>query len=394
MTPENGKQKPLKIFLVAGEPSGDVLGARLMQGLKEEFSNREIEFYGVCGPLMQAQGMNSLFAMDELTVMGVAEVVPQIPNLLRRIKQTAEFAIQVQPDAFITIDAPDFSFRVAKKLTDQKFSKIHYVAPSVWAWRAGRAQKLASLYDRVLTLLPFELKFFEDAGMKADFVGHSIIESGAGEGSSDRFIENYNCDPNKPLVMVLPGSRRSEVSRHLDIFKQTLERLSESLPKLQIVIPVVGKSAVIVKEATVSWPFKTILVTDQQDKYDAMAASDVALAASGTVGLELALAKLPSVIAYKMHPITAFLAKRLIKLDYVNLVNILQDEQVVPELLLENCVPEKLAPALLDLLQSEDAREKQISGYAKAAAQLSCSDIAPGRAAAQAVRREIESVSN
>ncbi len=386
-------KKTISIFMVAGEPSGDVLGARLMIGLRSIYADMTIEFHGVGGPLMAEQGLESLFPMDELTVMGIAEVLPQLPNLLKRIQQTAQSAINVQPDAFITIDAPDFSFRVAKKLKASRFSKIHYVAPSVWAWRAGRAKKLAALYDRVLTLLPFEPAYFEKEGMSADFVGHSIIESGAAHGNSDRFREKYDISDGGPVLMILPGSRRSEVSRHLPIFKATLDRILKQVPKLQIVIPVVGKSALLVEELVKNWPVNAVLVKDHNDKYDAMAASDGALAASGTVGLELALAKLPCVIAYKMHPLTSYLARRLIKLKYVNLVNILEDNQVVPEYLLEDCLPENLAPALIELLQNERAKDYQINGYKSAVSKLECEGVMPGVAAARAVKQEIESSS-
>ncbi len=381
---------PMKIFIVAGEPSGDVLAARLMKGLKELTGEREIDFLGVGGPLMAEQGLSSLFPMDELSIMGIAEVLPQIPALLKRIKQTSDAALNFKPDAFITVDAPDFSFRVAKNLKKLSCPKIHYVAPSVWAWREGRAAKIARLYNNVLTLLPFEPPYFEKEGMAASFVGHSIIESGAGEGDGMRFRNAHQIVQEVPLLMVLPGSRRSEVNRHLEVFKQTVLQVQKSVPDLQVVIPVVGKSAEIVKEAVAAWSLPVVIVQNPDDKYDAMAACNVALAASGTVGLELALANLPSVIAYRMHPVTAYLARKLVKLKYVNLINILEDSEIVPEHILENCLVERLAPELVQLFTDERVRERQKFCYKDAVQKLQCEGELPGLKAAKVVLSEIE----
>lgn len=379
-------KNPIKIFLLAGEPSGDALGARLMIGLRQRVPKKySIEFHGVGGALMEKEGLKSLFPMDELTIMGVIEVFPKIPQLLRLINKTAQAAKDLNPDAFVTIDAPDFSFRVAKKLKSVSFPKVHYVAPSVWAWRPGRAAKIAKLYDHLLTLLPFEPPYFEKEGLAATFVGHSVIETGAGHGDGEKFRSLHNLGPNDPVLMILPGSRRSEVSRHLDIFKETAIHVQKSIPDLTIVVPVIGKSSQIVKEHLKTWPMRTITVEGETDKYDAMAGSDVALAASGTVGLELALARLPAIIAYKMHPITAYLARKLVKLDYVNLVNILLNKEVVPEHILENCQAEILAPSLIDLLENQSKAKIQIEGYEKAVASLGVGGDAPGIRAADVV---------
>ncbi|MBL4908184.1 MAG: lipid-A-disaccharide synthase, partial [Sneathiella sp.] len=348
-----GPEVPVKVFLVAGEPSGDALAARMMVGLKQCLTDQTIEFSGVGGPLMEKEGLVSLFPMDELTIMGIAEVLPKIPHLLKRIHQTAQSAIDMTPDVFISVDAPDFSFRVAKKLNSASFTKIHYVAPSVWAWRPGRAAKIARLYDHLLTLLPFEPPYFEKEGLSATFIGHSVIEAGADKGNRQVFRISHGFKDNDPILMVLPGSRRSEVSRHLDIFRETVLRVQKLIPELSVIVPVIGKSADIVREHLKSWPLKSVIIDGEQDKYDAMAGADVALAASGTVGLELALAKLPAVIAYKMHPITAYLARKLVKLDYVNLINILSKKEVVPEHLLENCKPSNLAPSLVELFENK-----------------------------------------
>lgn len=340
---------------------------------------------GVGGPLMAKEGLNSLFPMEELTVMGIAEVVPKIPQLLKRINQTANAARDANPDIFITVDAPDFSFRVAKKLKAASFPKLHYVAPSVWAWRPGRAAKIAKLYDHLLTILPFEPPYFEKEGLKATFIGHSVIESGAHEGNGEAFRKRHSIAAKSPLMMVLPGSRRGEVSRHLDIFEETVRRVQSRIGDLTLVVPVISKSAEIVCDHVQNWPLDVILVDGEQEKFDAMAASNVALAASGTVGLELGLAKLPAVIAYKMHPLTAYLARKFVKLDYVNLINILLEKEVVPEHLLENCLPEKLAPSLVELFEQESVRSSQIEGYDKALKMLGMGQDAPGLRAADVI---------
>jgi lipid-A-disaccharide synthase len=372
-----------RVFIVAGEPSGDVLAARLMAGLKQVAGEAQLTFTGVGGPLMQEQGLKSLFPMDELTIMGLAEVVPQIPNLLKRIKQTARAAIDQRPDVFITVDAPDFSFRVARKLGRTNFPKIHYVAPSVWAWRAGRAKKIAGIYDHLLALLPFEPPYFQKEGLATDFVGHSIVECGADKGDGDQFRSNRKIAANTSLLMMLPGSRRGEVSRHMDVFRETTEQMLSKIPALELVIPVVGKTKPLVFDATQKWKVPVHLVEDSAEKYDAMAAANVALAASGTVGLELALAQLPSVIAYRMHPITSYIARRVINLDYVNLINILEKQQIVPEFLLEDCLSENLVGPLVDLFENSEARKSQIDGYASAMDKLRGNGDAPGVQAAK-----------
>ncbi|MBE7637563.1 lipid-A-disaccharide synthase [Sneathiella sp. P13V-1] len=381
--------KRLKIFLVAGEPSGDLLASRLMTGLIELFGQENLEFHGVGGPLMEEKGLKSLFPMDELTVMGIAEVLPQLKNLLKRIKHTASHANSVQPDVFITVDAPDFSFRVAKKLKDASFLKVHYVAPSVWAWRPGRAKKIAGLYDHLLTLLPFEPPYFEKEGLAASFVGHSIIESGADKGNRDKFRRAHGIGEDTKLLMMLPGSRKGEVTRHLDIFTDSVRHVMQNVRNLKLVIPVIGKTRPLVTEYFQNTDLEPLLVEAAGEKYDAMAASDAALAASGTVGLELAMAGLPSVIAYRMHPVTSYLARKLVKLDYVNLVNILEEQEVVPEFLLEDCTVENLSPAIKKLLTDNNAVEQQQAGYNSAMSKLQGNGEAPGLQAARIVKELI-----
>ncbi len=381
--------RPLRIFLIAGEPSGDALASRMMAGLKAKTDN-VIEFFGVGGPLMEEEGLESLFPMDELTVMGIAEVLPKIPTLLKRINQTVKAAQNIQPDLFITVDAPDFSFRVARKLKSTSFPKVHYVAPSVWAWRPGRARKIAKLYDHLLTILPFEPPYFEKEGLSSSFIGHSVIECGADQGARQKFRKTHNLPNEAPVLMLLPGSRRGEVMRHLPVFKEAVERVTARHPNLVITVPVIGKSSGLVRDHLSDWNIRAIVV-EGAEKYDAMASADVALAASGTVGLELALARLPSVIAYKMHPITAWLAKKLVKVEYANLVNILENREVVPEHLQEDCVPEILAPSVIGLLENQTKCALQLEGYQSAMTALGYGGEAPGERAAEVVLNLVSS---
>jgi lipid-A-disaccharide synthase len=376
-----------QVFILAGEPSGDALAARLMAGIKEKAP--DIQFAGVGGPLMAAEGLNSLFPMEELSVMGLFEVLPRLPKLLKRIDQTAREVKRLNPDVFISVDAPDFSFRVAKKLAGTNLPKVHYVAPSVWAWRPGRAKKIARLYDHLLTLLPFEPPYFEAEGLPASFVGHSVIESGADQGDGLAFRQRHGIGADEKLLMLLPGSRRGEVSRHLPIFRDTVARLQEDIGEFRLVVPVIGRAAEIVRQETAGWNIDIHLVDGETEKYDAMAASDVALAASGTVALELALAQLPTVIAYRMNPVTGWIARRVVKLEYVNLINILLKREVVPEFLLEECTAENLANALGDLFHSEEKRAQQIVSYDEAMLHLGKGGAAPGARAADIILKLI-----
>ncbi|MAZ01866.1 MAG: lipid-A-disaccharide synthase [Sneathiella sp.] len=376
-----------RVFILAGEASGDALAARLMAGLKEKAP--DTEFYGIGGPLMVAQGLKTLFSMEELSVMGLFEVLPRLPQLLKRIEQTAAAAREFAPHVFITVDAPDFSFRVARQLAGSHFPKVHYVAPSVWAWRPGRAKKIAGLYDHLLTLLPFEPPYFEAVGLPADFVGHSVIESGADKGDGPTFRARHGIKPDENLLMLLPGSRRGEVSRHLPVFREAVSRLQGDIDEFRIVVPVIGRAADIVRQETAQWELDVLVVDGETEKYDAMAASDVALAASGTVALELALARLPSVIAYRMNPVTGWIARRVVKLDYVNLINILLKREVVPEFLLEDCTAANLAGALGDLFRSEEKRRQQIVSCGEAMLLLGEGGDAPGERAADIILKLI-----
>ena len=381
------------VFLSAGEPSGDLLGARLMQALKNKTDNR-IAFAGVGGARMEEQGMVSLFPMSDLTVMGAVEVLPRLPRILRRLNETTTQAIRLRPAAVVTIDSPDFNFRVAKRLKGRGISLIHYVAPSVWAWRPKRAARIAGFVDHLLTLLPFEPPYFEAEGLPATFVGHSVIDGGAGSGDGNNFRQRHAITPADTVIVVLPGSRLGEVSRLGCVFGETLNLLKKKFPGLRIVVPSVSPVADSVRRLTKGWPSPVIIVEGEAEKFDAFAAADVALAASGTVALELALARTPAIIAYKTNPLTWFFVRRLIKIRFAHLVNLILDREAIPEFLQGACRPDVMATAIKSLLADQNLRDKQIEAYDEALKQLRPTGGSPAECAAEVVLDVINGAEN
>lgn len=348
----------MRVFLIAGEASGDRLGAALMAGLSDLLDD-EVEFLGVGGPLMQAQGMESLFPMDELSVMGLAEILPKYRQLKRRITETAEAALQAKPDVMISIDSPDFCLRVAKLVkAASSIRTVHYVAPSVWAWREGRATKMAKVIDHVLALLPFEPPLMEAAGMECNFVGHPVVsEPQASNVEATLFRAKHKLGQHKTLL-VLPGSRRGEVSRLTPVFGAALQEIVQAEPDLKLVIPTTGNVTDLVRDAVADWPVKPVILDPRGmepevyklEKAAAFAAADAALAASGTVSLELAAAGTPMVIAYDMNWLSRILISRMLKVDTVTLVNLVSETRTVPEFIGKNCLPAKIAPAVVKVL--------------------------------------------
>lgn len=367
----------MKLFLIAGEPSGDRLGAALMAGLRSLVPG--VTFHGVGGPLMAAQGLVSRFPMEELSVMGIAEVLPKYFALKRRIAECAEAAIALDPAALITIDSPDFCLRVAGlvKTARPGLRTIHYVAPSVWAWRAGRAAKMARVIDHVFALLPFEPPYMTAAGMSCDFVGHPVVaEPLASEAEKAAFAGEG------PLILALPGSRRGEVTRLAPVIGQVLGAVKAVHPGVRAVLPTVRGVAGLVRELVAEWPVVPQIVEEAGAKRGAFAAADVALAASGTVSLELAANRCPMVIAYDMHPLTLWLMRRAALIDTVTLVNLVSETRVVPEFIGKDCRADLIAPALLALLQDGSAQEAAMWTTME---RLGWGDEPPGLRAARSV---------
>ncbi len=370
----------MKLFLVAGEPSGDRLGAALMAGLRTLAP--DVTFAGVGGPLMQAEGMESLFPMEELSVMGIAEVLPKYRHLKRRIRETAHAVIDSGVQALITIDSPDFCLRVARIVKDARpdLRTIHYVAPSVWAWRPGRAAKMAKVIDHVLALLPFEPPYITAAGMTCDFVGHPVVAEPLATSAERAAFAGEG-----PLILALPGSRRGEVSRLAPVLGEVLERVRAAHPKARVALPTVRGVADLVADLTADWPIRPQIITDPALKRGAFAAADVALAASGTVSLELAANACPMVIAYRLHPISFWLMRRAALIDTVTLVNLVSETRAVPEFLGPECSADRIAPALLDLLHPGPARQAQLDAMALTMQRLGQGGEPPGLRAARSV---------
>ncbi|MDP2737269.1 MAG: lipid-A-disaccharide synthase [Pseudorhodobacter sp.] len=375
----------MKLFLIAGEPSGDRLGAALMAGLRALVPG--VKFQGVGGPLMQAEGMESLFPMAELSVMGIAEVLPKYFALKRRIAQAADAALAFDPAALITIDSPDFCLRVARivKRARPDLRTIHYVAPSVWAWRPGRAAKMARVIDHVLALLPFEPPFMTAAGMSCDFVGHPVVAEALATPAQAQALRRGT----GPVILALPGSRRGEVTRLAPVFGAVLARVKAAQPGAQVLLPTLASVANLVRDLTADWPIAPQIITDTANRRTAFAAADVALAASGTVSLELAANAVPMVIAYDMHPLSMWLMQRMALTDTVTLVNLVSETRVVPDFLGKRCRPELIAPALLELLDGPK-RSAQITAMAVTMQRLGQGGEAPGLRAARSVLAAID----
>lgn len=372
------------IFLVAGEPSGDALGAGLISALKRQ-TGGQVRFAGIGGEAMIAAGLVSQFPMSDLSVMGIFEILPRLPKLFRRIRQTVRAIGSLGPDAVVTVDAPAFAAAVWRRLPATRPKLIHYVAPTVWAWRPGRARQYARTIDHLLTLLPFEPPYFEREGLAATFVGHPIVEAGIERADGAAFRRRHGVPDDAPLLCLLPGSRAGEVARLLPRFTDAVVRLTRELPGLRVAaVAATPRLAETLQSAGASWPTAGIVVGGDE-KYSAMAASTVALAASGTVTLEVALAGAPMVVAYRVNPLTALVARRLIKVPHVCLVNLLAGRGVVPELLQEDCREERLAAAVGQLLTSEAARRSQTAAAAEAVRQLRPAAASPSERAAEVV---------
>jgi lipid-A-disaccharide synthase len=374
------------IFIVTGEPSGDALGGALIAALRERTGGK-LKVAGIGGERMREQGLDSLVPLGDLAIMGVAEVLQRAPIILRRVRETVAAIRELRPDAVVTIDSSGFSWRVAHALRrrGESLPLIHYVAPMVWAWRAGRARRMARWYDHLMTLLPFEPPYFERVGLSCSFVGHPVLESGADGGEGRRFRTAHGLDPDDLLITVLPGSRTGEVRRLLPIFAAALDQLRDLIGSFRVVVPTVATVTATVSAAVKAWPGDTIIVEQPREKYDAFAASRVALAASGSVALELALARLPMVVGYRLNPLTEAFLDRVLKVRQVNLVNLLLGTPLVTELLGPNCSPARLAASLAQLVNDEQVRAEHRQGYDEAVRRLAGDGVSPSLRAADQI---------
>ena len=379
----------LRLFLVAGEHSGDALGAKLMAALNRRRRGR-IRYLGVGGHAMAAQGLVSQFPIEDVAVMGPGAILARLPLILKRISSTAGAAVAAEPSAVVIIDSPEFTHPIAKRIRRRQphVPIVDYVSPSVWAWRQGRARKMRRYVDHVLALWPFEPEVHARLGGPAcSFVGHPLIERHPWIAALDAqpLAERLALPPDKPLVVVLPGSRTSEVSRLIEPFGAALGELVRRGHRFETVIPVVPWVRAIVERHLPSWPLVPHLIEGEEDKFRAFKLARAALAASGTVTLELALVGTPTVVAYKVDRLIAPIVLRLVKAPSVVLPNLVLGEKVFPEFLQEDCTPSKLADALAPLLGDTPERARQTAALARMPAALQVAGSSPSDAAADIV---------
>ena len=378
-------------MLVCGEPSGDALGAQLMAGLKTLAGDR-VRFTGIGGIAMEREGLKSLFALDATAVMGLREVVPAIPAILRRVKQAVDFAVETKPDAVVVIDSPDFTHRVARAIRkrDPSIRTVDYVAPQVWASRAYRAKAMARYFDLVLALFPFEVPFFEKYGLKATFVGHPVVERAAKMVGGEALRARLDIAADAPLLALLPGSRTSEIRFILPVFRDAVGLLAKRIPGLVTVLPTVPHVAAKVRAATTNWATPLHIVEGEADKYAAFHAANVALAASGTVTAEVALSRTPMVVAYKLGAITYALSRWMMLVQHFTLINILLGREAVPEYLQDAATPQTLADAVSHLFGDDAARAAQVSAMNEFARLLGEKEEPPSLRAARVLLDFVE----
>jgi lipid-A-disaccharide synthase len=380
--------RALSFYLVAGEASGDALGAGLMAALRT--LRAEATFAGLGGPRMAAEGLEPLFDIADLDVMGLVEVVPRLRTLRRRIRATVADVLGRRPDALVTIDSPGFGLRVAQRVraADPGIRTIHYVAPSVWAWRPGRARHMAAYVDHVLALLPFEPPFMEAAGMTCDFVGHPAAARPPVPEAEVAAARARLGAEGRPLLLLAPGSRRGEVGRLGPVFAEAAARLAAGRPDLAVAIPVAPGVRAEVASLAQEMGIRAALIppeTSRAERRAAFAAADAALVASGTITLEMAAAHTPHVAAYRTSAITAAIVRRLLRVDTANLVNLVAGGRPVPEFIQERCEPGPIAGALDPLLQGGPARRAQLAAYRATLAALGRHGEAPAFRAARSV---------
>ncbi|MCH9807471.1 MAG: lipid-A-disaccharide synthase [Alphaproteobacteria bacterium] len=388
-----GDGRGYRVFIVAGEHSGDALGGRLMEALNKRLAGR-IRYLGVGGENMERHGLVSQFPLEDVAVMGPMSILPRLPKIVRRVYQTVAAALSADPDIVIIIDSPEFTHPIAKRIKRQRpdIPIIDYVSPTVWAWRPGRAKKMRRYVDHLLALLPFEpAAHARLGGPPTTYVGHPLIERFDWLQDLDgaELAGRLGLDPSRQVLVILPGSRNSEVGRLMGPFGEALRGLINRGHELEVIVPVVDSVRANVEAELAGWPVKPHLVSGEEDKFKAFRIARAALAASGTVTLELALAGTPMVVAYRVDGVAARL-RFLVKVQSVVLANLVLDENAFPELLQEDCEPVRLADAVELLLKDTDDRKRQLEALARIPGKLTIDGPSPSEAAAKQVVAMLE----
>jgi lipid-A-disaccharide synthase len=376
-------ERAVKIGIVVGEISGDALGAKLVRALRTAFDGYAVDYCAVSGPLMQTEGVPSLFPLEDIAVMGIVPVIKRLPSLLKRIRETADALIAFEPDLLVLIDSPDFTHRVARRVRKAmpRLPVVDYVSPSVWAWRPGRAKKMRAIIDHVLAILPFEPDAHQRlGGPPCTYVGHPLVERPELFRRSEEDEARRTKEP--PLVLVLPGSRRSEITRLMPVFGEVVRRVAERYHgEVEFVLPAVQHVRPLIEEALADWPVKPRLVEGEEAKYQAFRQARAALAASGTVTLELAMAHVPMVVAYRVGAVEGQI-RHFIHAPSIVLANLVMGEKIVPEFIQNECEPDRLTASLLPLIGKTSERQKQMAGFARLDDQMAVAGENPSAKAA------------
>ncbi|HYC18084.1 MAG TPA: lipid-A-disaccharide synthase [Pseudolabrys sp.] len=373
------------IFLVAGEESGDRLGAALIAALRRRAQGR-IQFSGVGGAHMVAEGVPSLFPLGELALMGFSEIPARLPKIFQRIRETADAIVSAKPDVLVIVDSPEFTHRIARRVRARapEIPIVDYVCPSVWAWRPGRARAMRAYVDHVLALLPFEPKAMgELGGPPCSYVGHPLTERLDELRPKELDKRLRLADP--PLLLVLPGSRTGEVRRMAPVFGAAVARVAEKFGAIETIVPTVPRLADTVRPAVASWQLPARVILDADEKLEAFRTARAALTKSGTSTLELAISGVPMVAAYKVSLMEELAARLLVNVSSVILANLVLGENVVPEFLQRDCTADRLASALVPLLSDTPERRRQIDAFARLDVVLEAGKASPSDRAAAIV---------
>jgi lipid-A-disaccharide synthase len=385
MTAPLSTAAPLRLFVIAGEESGDRLGGALMAAVKV-MAPGPVAFRGIGGRAMAEHGLDSLFPLHDISINGFSAIPARLPQILRRIREAADAVIAAKPDLLVIIDSPDFTHRVARRVRARAphIPIVDYVSPTVWAWRPGRATAMRAYVDHVLALLPFEPEAHRRlGGPPCTFVGHPLAEVVATLRPGPAEAARRMADP--PLLLMLPGSRGGEIGRHLGVFGAAAGLVRDRLGAVDVVLPTVPHLLERVRHGTAAWPVAPRIVVEPEEKWAAFRQARAALAASGTVTLELALAQVPTVLAYKVSLLEEVVARTMIKVKMVGLANIILDEMATPELLQRDATAENLADALVAVIQDSPARQRQCDAFARLDTIMEIGRAVPSERAAAAV---------